>query len=39
MGAMAVVELEVVSGCTYMSVFSYISIRQVDANGPWSLRR
>lgn len=34
MGAMAMVELEVVSGRTYVSPFSYISIRQVDATGP-----
>lgn len=39
MGAMPVVELEVVSGCTYVSLLSYISIGQVDATGPWSLRR
>lgn len=28
------VELEVASGCSYVSLFSYISIRQVDATIP-----
>lgn len=34
MGAVAMVELEVASGCSYVSLFSCISIRQVDATIP-----